>query len=125
MASYTYSSFHSPLGLTIANIPAINTENLVNTVIGCLKVFGADIPIMTGTAGSKTVTLSDKQFGGVMLIFRPAYASFYKNAANKNTGGIGALNVSTTDLMSNPAILTLIKDVALQLKESDWSRAFI
>lgn len=129
MVSCTYATFHSPLNLSITDISAINTENLIDTAIRELDLLldeDNQIHTMTGTAGSKTVTLTDKQLGAVMRVFRPMYASLFKNAENKSSGISVVTDSSLGDLLSNPVVLAAIHEAAdmLMKSEVDYSRAF-
>lgn len=130
MVSCTYATFHSPLNLSISDISAIDTENLIDTAIRELDLLlneDNQIHTMTGTAGTKTITLTDRQLGAVMRVFRPMYASIFKNAENKSPGISVVTDSSLGDLMSNPVVLAAIREAAAALMESevDWSRAII
>lgn len=97
------------------DITDAETENLFDLAANTFNIFGCDVPIMTGTAGSKTVTYTSAQKGAVFQGARIMYASFYKNASNTN---ISASNMSltSTDLMSNSTVWNMLKDIAVALK---------
>jgi len=97
-------------------------ETLVDAVVDELNLNGCNISNMDGTAGSKTITLTSAQKGAIRSIFRCMYASWHKNASNQNAG-ISPLTLSNIDLMSNPVILNMIRQVASQLIGRSFKRA--
>jgi hypothetical protein len=115
MTSYTATNFINVLD---ADETATQMEPLINAAISTLNIYSCNISLFTGTAGSMTGTLSSAEFGGVLFVLRVVYASFYKNAANIGSTGVSSLSQSMTDLMSNPATLAMIKDIAMQLMTS-------
>lgn len=113
MTSITYADFTSIMNLTIGDdITAINAEKVLDLAIDSLNLYDADLPNMTGTPGSKTVNLDTKERAAVFIVARLVYYSFYKDIQNASLNG---LVVSTSDLMSNPENLKLIKEAAAQL----------
>jgi hypothetical protein len=94
---------------------------LFDAAANTYNIFGCDIPIMSGTAGSKTVTYTSAQKGAVFQGARVIYASFYKNAANNPSAGTGQINLSNADLMSNSTVWSMLKEIALELKKSSSS----
>lgn len=111
---------------TIFNDAAIEEttlETLTDAVIDELNSHGCNISNMAGTAGSKTITLTSAQRGGIRKIFRCIYASWNKNAANTPSSTAGGVSNSSSDLMSNPEVLAMIKDTARQLLGRGFKRA--
>jgi hypothetical protein len=115
-----------------SDISDAETEGLFNLAARTYNIFGCNVPIMQGaTAGSKTVTYTSAQEGAVFHGARIVYVSFYKNASNTPSAGIGAVNISSQDLMSNPVVWGMLKDIALELKrvedveENDYRRAIV
>ena len=108
-------------------LAAERAEYIIDRAINLIVLYGEDVNIqnMQGTAGSKTLTLSQKKKGAVELVARAIYASFEKNAANNQTASVGSVNISVADLMSNPEVLRSVKEAAQLLRERDWSRAII
>jgi hypothetical protein len=97
------------------NITDAETENLFDLAANTFNIFGCDVPIMAGTAGSKTVTYTSAQKGAVFQGARIMYASFYKNASNTNTSA-SSMSLTSTDLMSNSTVWNMLKDIAVALK---------
>lgn len=93
-------------------------EPLIDLAIDCLNIFGCDINNMSGDAGSKTVTLTSKQKGGVMIISRIIYKSFYKNE-DGSSGSLGPAGWNTSDLMSNNVVWTQIETIGSRLIEGN------
>ena len=92
-------------------------EPIIDLAIDCLNIFGCDISNMAGVAGAKTLTLTSSQKGGVFVVARTIYKSFYKNE-DGSSGSLGQLSASTSDLMANPTIWQQIKDIANEIKAS-------
>lgn len=98
-------------------------DRAINLIVGYDE--SISIPNMQGTAGSKSLTVSQKKKGVIEFVARAIYASFEKNASNKPSGSIGQVSYTNADLMSNPAILAAIKEAAYLLRERDWSKSII
>jgi hypothetical protein len=109
-------------------LTATLAEPILIQTIDLIKLYGGeDVSInnLSGTIGSKTATVTEKQRGAIYMAARAIYASFYKNSATK-TVSLSGINISSqVDLMSNPAVLASIKEAAELLRETDYSRAFI
>lgn len=89
-------------------------ESIIDMAIHCLNLYGADLPNLTGTSGSKTVSVESKQAGAILLVAQRIYYSFYKNLGTRT---ISPLSLTTPDLLANPAVLQSIKESARQLSE--------
>lgn len=105
-----------------ADETATQLEYVMDLAIDALNVFNCGISNMSGSAGSKTVTLTSAQRGAVFLVARNIYASFFKNAGNTNNS-VNSIGLTNTDLMSNPTIVAFIKTVASQLIGRSFERA--
>jgi len=93
-------------------------ETWIDYAIDKINGYGPELPNMSGTAGSKTVSLESKERGVVLDVVRTIYYSCYKGVASSTVGG---LQVSTPDLMSNQTVLDAIKEAARMLNEIDVS----
>jgi hypothetical protein len=93
-------------------------EDLVDAVIDELNLQGCSLSNMSGSAGSKTITLTSAQKGAVRRIFRVIYSSWHKHADNQTQATTGAISAGFTDLMSNPTVQAMIKDTAAALKNT-------
>ena len=117
MASLTAATFKSLMHLTNAAISDTNMEYVIDQAINELNLEGnLDLPNMSGTAGSKTVSLESREAGAVQRVARVIYASFYKKPGS---AGLGGMTVSSPDLASIPAVQQVIKEAASHLKEID------
>jgi len=115
--SYTYTLLTDVMNLTIGaadDITAINAEKLIDLAIDMLNLFGAELDNMSGTAGTKTISLESSEHGAVALVVRAVYYGFYKNL--DQAGAPGGFSISSQDLLKDPATLQLIKDAAASLK---------
>lgn len=114
MVTVTYASLHSLLNLTTSNISAINTENLIDMAINMLNLYGdLSISAMSGSSGSKTVTLTSAEWAAVFLVCRALYYSGYKGP---DSASIAGLSYSPADLLSNPNVMVEVKHAASQLR---------
>ena len=95
-----------------ASIPDATLTLLTDSVIDELNLNGCNITLTASSSDS----LSSSQKGGVRKIFRCMYASWYKNAANKPSSGVGGIALTNMDLMSDPVVLNMVKDVASNLR---------
>lgn len=119
MVSLTATLMKSVMNLTDSDISDTNAENLIDFAISQINVYSdADLSLMTGTAGTKTVSLESREYGVVMNALRAIYYSCYRGV---ETSTVGGMTVSTPDLMSNPNVLATIKEAARQLAEFDVS----
>jgi len=117
MVSVTASEFKSVKNLSDDDITNINAEKLIDLAIDLLNLFGhVDLPNMSGTAGSKTVSLESNEKGAVFLVARQIYYGFYKDI---ETVGVGGLSVTLNDVLGNATIIDSIKEAARQLSEFD------
>lgn len=115
MTDYTASHFSGLLD--DASISATNMENLVDSAIDLLNLFGAEtISNMSGDAGAKTVTLTSKQHGGVVQAVRVIYMGVWRNL-QIGSSGLQGQTMSTTDVLANPTVVTLIEKIAERLSE--------
>ena len=99
-----------------------NAERLFDAAANTYNIFGCEVPEMSGTAGSKTVTYTAPQKGAVFQGARIIYASLYKNAAKNPSGSIGQVAFSSADLMSNSTVWGMLKDIAMELKKAKSER---
>lgn len=116
MVTVAAATLTTPLADT--TIAVATAEQIIDIAIDTLNLFGADLPNMTGTAGTKTVSLESKEKGAVLLVARKIYYGFYKGATNV---GIGGLSVTTPDVLGNASVLNFAKECASQLMEMDVS----
>jgi len=102
-----------------ATISATNAEYIIDAAISNINLYSkADLPLMGGAAGSKTVSLESDQYAAVLIAARAIYNGFYQGI---DVPTIGGLSVTTPDVASNPAVLSEIRRAARQLAELDVS----
>ena len=117
MASVTGDDFRNVMNLV--SMSDENAEYILDFAIDLLNIYDVQLSNMSGSAGSKTVTLTSKQRGGVFLVARAVYYSMFKELENVN---IGSLSVDATDLLSNPTVVKVLEDVANRLQVDDYTR---
>ena len=64
---------------------------------------------LSGTAGSKTLSVSSRERGAINLVARMVYMSFLKQ--HGGSANMGSLGSSTIDLLSNPTSVAIIKEI--------------
>ena len=120
MVSVSYSDVHNVMNLTLKAISAANTENLIDYAIDMLDLHGdLSISNMTGTAGSKTVTLTQRERAAVLTVVRALYLSFYKNIDSANVAGVV---ITPQNVFDNPVVMRTIRECARLLKTRSFER---
>jgi len=115
MVSVSAVDLDTILNLSSA-VDAENLEAILDLAIDNLNLYGAAISNMTGDAGEKTVTVTNKEKAAIFIASRAIYHGFYKEIS---TATVGGLAVSNTDLMSNPEVLKTIKEAAHRLEQHE------
>lgn len=103
----------------VMNLPTMSDEDaeyILDLSIDTLNLYGASLSNMSGAAGSKTVTLTSKERGGVFSVARIVYEDFYLRSDSVSVGGA---SVSTTDLLGTPTIEAAIQRIASRLAQGD------
>jgi len=72
---------------------------------------------MTGDAGSKTVTLTSRQRGGVFHLARIIYFEFFKD---RKGGSVGSFTITAIDLLANPTVMATVEKIAKKLGTVDF-----
>lgn len=115
MASVTASDFINVMGITDS---ATNMEYVLDLAIDTLNLYGAEsIDNMSGGAGTKTVTLTSRQRGGVFHLARVIYFEFFKDRRSASGGGI---NVTAIELLANPTVMSAVEKIAKKLSTVDF-----
>jgi hypothetical protein len=119
VASVTATHFKNVMNVDTSTT---NLEYVLDLAIDSLNIFGAELSNMSGTAGSKTVTLTSKQRGGVFIIAREIYQKFYKDAGSHAT--ISGLSLSASDLLTDDAFYGLCEKIGHKLASTSEGIAF-
>jgi len=107
-----------------ASFSATKWEVYIQQAIDKINGYAKDtiLPSMTGTAGTKTVSVSSQAVGFIRSLSIALYHNEFMLAGSKSTSdGVGGLSRS----MSSGEVEELAKAAASALMENDWSRAFI
>ena len=96
-------------------------ETLIDGGINLLNTYGANITNLSGTAGSKSVSLTSAEAGAVMAMTQQIYSKHYKNATGSNTAA-GPLNITYSN---DGQLLSFAKQLAFQLKGNVAGRVFL
>ena len=116
MATISASDFTTIMNITIS---AEHAEAILDGAIDLLNVFDAQLSNLSGDAGSKTVTVTSKQRGGVFVIARMIYYDYYQGITNMSAEGY---SVSKTQLMSNPTVMAFVETIATRLQVAEDDR---
>lgn len=95
------------------DITETQLEQIIDLAIDSLNLYNANLPNMTGSAGTKQVSLGSKQKGAVFLVARIIYYGFFKDLDKAVLGGA---SIESIDLLSNPENRAQIKEAAEQLR---------
>jgi hypothetical protein len=96
----------------------VNAEIILNAAIKLLNTFHAEIPVLTGTAGSKTLNATYAEAGAIETMAREIYAKPYKNASGNQSVGVGGISMS---FLGDNQLLEVAKRLASELREIDVS----
>lgn len=115
MPTVTYATLESLMNLSVSggDITAIQLENIIDTAIDTLNIYNAGVSNLSGTAGSKAGSYSSKQWGCIVNVARAVYYSFFKDLDQAQLSG---MSVNSNDLLKDPAVLQMVKDMAAQLR---------
>jgi len=105
----------NPTGITTTH-----GEIVTDQAIDHLNLYlddGDTISNLSGAAGSKTLNVSSRERGAIMIVARIVYMSFLKQ--HGTTANMGSLGSSTTDLMADPTSVAVIKEVAESLVKGE------
>jgi hypothetical protein len=94
------------------DLEATDAEKIIDHAIDLLNLYSEideDIPNMSGTAGSKTLTVQGYERGAIITVARVIYKSFFKNEDGGSVGLGLASNSSAADLMANPNVLAMVQ----------------
>ncbi len=96
---------------TLKMPPAVSNqsvEDLADATIDIMNSLGAELPNMSGSAGSKTLNVDSKQRGKFWLGIRATYNSL-KDMTSKNVGDI---SFQPADLLSNNVVMQQLQRAA-------------
>jgi hypothetical protein len=119
MVTITYASLQTLVKDT--TITAATCEAIIDHAIDKINGYGADLPNMGGTSGSKTLTVESRVAGFVMSVAVAIYQKDYKSSgAQSSSYGIGSLSKSqSASTGSGSEIEELAKAAGAYLKEPD------
>lgn len=108
MVSITATTFSDLVNA--ASLAAAAAEKIIDQAIDLLNLYGdyeETINNMSGSEGSKTLTVEGYERGAILSIARVIYKSFYKDEGA--SVGVGGINLSSSDMMMNPDVQRMIK----------------
>jgi hypothetical protein len=115
MATITASTFQNLFN--DASISATHAEEIIDLAIDIINLYSdSDVPNMTGTAGSKSVSVESKQKGAIFILAEEIYHGLYQNPTATSVMG---QSISPANAMANPTIRAAAKEAARMLTELD------
>ena len=99
------------------SITATTAEALIDQGINELNANGLTLNNLSGTAGSKTLTVDSKYAGAILAVAVEVYMQYYKNAgASSSSLSLGNISQSSSSSSNGSgAIHTVAKNMATQL----------
>ena len=94
----------------------IVTDQSIDMINGHLEE-GKTLSNMSGAAGSKTLSASSRERGIIMMVAKLVYQSFFKQWGS--SAQLGSAGSTTSDPLSNSAVLAAVKEAAELLVESE------
>ena len=116
MPTVTALDLDSRLNLEDA-VDAEDLEILIDGAIDLLNIYllryGKEIPNMTGTAGTKTLTVTSPEKGAIIMVACALYSKDYKTSGSQSESiGIGALSTSSSSATVSSASESLAEKLA-------------
>jgi hypothetical protein len=110
-------------------ITATQWETLIDQAIDKINGYAKKTTLqnMSGTAGSKTVTVSSRQAGFIRTLTVAIYSKDFKSEGGQSTSfGLGGLSHSqSSSATGSSEVESLAEAAAKALTEFDWSQAII
>ena len=123
MPTVTAAEFNLLMDLSTADLPLITGEAIIDLAINCINNLGTlEISALSGTAGSKTLTVDSNERAAIMYGARAIYYGFYRGVDHVQVGNI---NLTVPDVLANPEVRSTLEKLAQNLHEEDWSGAFL
>ena len=101
-------------------------ENILDAAVDLLMLYGGEtlsIRHLSGTSGSKTLTVPPRTRAAIYLAARAIYQSDQREVAGEEP------SAATINLLSNPSVLTAVKEAVTMLKSQaesiNWADAII
>ena len=118
MVSITADIAQAMLNLSDSDITNTNMEYLIDQAVNRLNTYGSELPNMTGSVGSKTLSVESREAGAIYEVARLIYYGYYKG---QDSTAISSLSVTSPNMLSNPVVEGQIERLARQLSEMDVS----
>lgn len=114
--------------LVDTGLAAATAEYYIDGALAKISAYGYELTALTGTAGSKTKTVSQAELGWIQSVAVAVYtqAKLNTNSSKSVSAGGISLNQSQPNTFGSAASPEeLAKQAAFQLSKQDFSRAFI
>jgi len=108
------------MNLSLQDISKADTEAILDLAIDTLNLVGnLSIDNMSGTVGSKTATVTQKERAAILQVARIAYYAWFHNINPQTAGGVA---VSPTNLMENSEAMRTVRLYASMLQTRSFER---
>ena len=112
MVTITADETQALFNLSDSDISNTNMEYVIDQAVNRLNAYGTDLPNMTGTAASKTLSCESKEAGAIYEVARLIYYGYYKR---QDTVAISSLSTIMPNMLNNPTVEATIEKLAKQL----------
>lgn len=101
-------------------LAAVDAEKIIDQSIDLLNLFGeidSEISNMTGTEGSKTLTVQGYERGAILLVATAVYRSIFISAGGSESSSVGPISYSTssTSLIQDANVMAMLEKAAAML----------
>ena len=112
MVSVTADEFQALMNLSDTDISNANAERVIDQAVNKLNSYGAELPNMAGSSGTKTLSCESNEKGAILEVARITYWAYYKG---QETVTISSLSTRTPNMLNNPTVEATIEKLAKQL----------
>ena len=115
--TYRWNDFHRLLGLEPDDLEPENTERVLEAAIGLLNLYGAELPQLSGTYGTKSIGVTQKQWSAVAVVARWFWVDFQEDGAG--SFALQGLETKSRDYLADPDIIAQLIDLASRCQDED------
>jgi len=107
--------------LNVNTLAEATCEAIIDQAVDLINLHSrADLPNMTGTAGSKTLSVESRAKGAIMLVAAAVYSNLYVSSGSQSsTYTLGNMSLSQSAASSTGAVDTAVDKAARLLAEPE------
>lgn len=120
MVSMSATDLTAVMNLSLADISKADTEVILDVAIDTLNLVGnLTIDNMSGTTGSKTATVTQKERAAILAVARIIYYAWFHNINPQTAGDVA---VSPSNLMESSEAMRTVRLYASMLQPRSFVR---